>query len=255
MKKDEYGRASMEMGSLQCKPDGAGAAEAGAGPGRKLQLLEVLVFLSLILPSMALSFFANRKGSLSFDLVAYATILRDLALVGLVAFFLWRNNEPLSRMGWNFRTAGKEIAIGALLYLPLLLATNFLAQMLKVAGLSSPSTPLPQFLTARGWEEFALAFVLVVVVAIAEETIFRGYLILRLQAVTGSTVAAALLSSILFSLGHGYEGSSGVVTVGAMGLAFAVVYLWRRSLAAPMTMHFLQDFIGLIVLPLLSHNR
>ncbi len=245
----------MNMGSLQCNPDVAGIAEAGAGPGRKLQFLEVLVFLPLIVTSMALSFFANRKGSMSFELVASATILRDLALVGLVAFFLWRNNEPLSRIGWNLRTARKEIALGAILFFPLLLATNFLEQMLQLAGLSAPSTPLPQFLTAKGWAEFALAFLLVVVVAIAEETIFRGYLILRFQAVTGSTLASALLSSIVFSLGHGYEGSAGVVTVGAMGLAFAVVYLRRRSLAAPVTMHFLQDFIGLIVLPLLTHKR
>jgi uncharacterized protein len=188
--------------SLQSKLDVPGITEAGAG--RKLQFLEVLVFLSLIVPSMALSFFANRKGSMGFELVAYATILRDLALIGLVAFFLWRNNEPLSRIGWNFRSARKEITLGAVLFVPLLFATSILEQTLQSAGLSSPSTPLPQFLTARGWGEFALAFLLVVVVAIAEETIFRGYLILRFQAVTGSTLASALLSSIVFSLGHGY---------------------------------------------------
>ncbi len=39
---------------------------------------------------------------------------------------------------------------------------------------------------------------------------------------------------------------------GVMGLAFALVYLWRRSLVAPMVMHFLQDFIGIVLLPLLG---
>jgi membrane protease YdiL (CAAX protease family) len=37
-----------------------------------------------------------------------------------------------------------------------------------------------------------------------------------------------------------------------MGLAFALVYLWRKSLVAPIVMHFLQDFIGIVLLPLLG---
>jgi membrane protease YdiL (CAAX protease family) len=106
-------------------------------------------------------------------------------------------------------------------------------------------------LAARGTAEFLLAFVLVVIVALAEETIFRGYLILRFKAVTSNPVSAVLLSAAIFSLGHGYEGSAGVVTVGVMGLAFAFVYLWRQSLVAPMVMHFLQDFIGIVIMPLL----
>jgi hypothetical protein len=72
-----------------------------------------------------------------------------------------------------------------------------------------------------------------------------------LNAVTGSPLAAALLSAAIFSLGHGYEGSAGVITVGVMGLVFGFVYLWRQSLVAPIVMHFLQDFIGIVLVPLL----
>ena len=43
-----------------------------------------------------------------------------------------------------------------------------------------------------------------------------------------------------------------MVTVGTMGLVFAVIYLWRQSLVAPMVMHFLQDFIGIVLAPLLG---
>jgi len=63
---------------------------------------------------------------------------------------------------------------------------------------------------------------------------------------------AALLSSVIFSLGHGYEGTSGVVTVGFIGLVFALVYQWRGSLVAPMIMHFMQDFSGIVLPPLLG---
>ena len=73
---------------------------------------------------------------------------------------------------------------------------------------------------------------------------------LRLNAVTRRSAAAVILSSIIFALGHGYEGTAGVATVGYMGLFFALVYMWRRSLIAPIIMHFLQDFIAVVVLPL-----
>jgi membrane protease YdiL (CAAX protease family) len=97
-----------------------------------------------------------------------------------------------------------------------------------------------------------LSFFLVIIVAIAEETIFRGYLLLRFQEVRLTPSTAVLCSALIFSLGHGYEGASGVVTVGFMGAVFALVYFWRGSLVAPMVMHFLQDFIGIVLAPWLG---
>jgi membrane protease YdiL (CAAX protease family) len=84
--------------------------------------------------------------------------------------------------------------------------------------------------------------------------IFRGYLLLRFQAIGLSSFSAAVLSAVIFSLGHGYEGTSGVITVGAIGFVLALVYLWRGSLVAPMVMHFLQDFAG-IILPALMGGK
>jgi CAAX protease family protein len=219
---------------------------------RKEQVAEVSVFLFLIVPSMALSFFAIKQGGLNFLLVAISAILRDLALVSLILFFVWRNNESITRIGWTLKNSRKEISLGILLFIPFTLGTGLLEKGLRAIGFSVPSTPLPSFLAARGMVEFLLAFVLVVIVALAEETIFRGYLILRFKVITSNPIGAALLSAVIFSLGHGYEGSAGVVTVGVMGLVFAFVYMWRRSLVAPIVMHFLQDFIGIVLVPLLG---
>ncbi len=216
------------------------------------QLVEVSVFLFLIVPSMVLSFFVVKQGTLGFVLVAIATILRDLALVSLILFFIWRNGESVNNIGWTFKNVWKEIGLGIGLFIPFFFTAAFFESALRLAGFSVPSTPLPSFMAARGPAESLLAIVLVTVVALAEETIFRGYLILRLKAITASPVAAALLSAAIFSLGHGYEGSAGVVTVGVMGLAFAFIYMWRQSLVAPIVMHFLQDFIGIVLLPWLG---
>ena len=78
---------------------------------RKTQLFEISVFLFLIVPSMALSFFAVKKGVLSFTLMAWATILRDLALVSLIFYFLWRNGEPKRNLGWTSKNVWRDILI------------------------------------------------------------------------------------------------------------------------------------------------
>lgn len=228
----------------------AGEAERN----REERFWETLVFLFLIVPSMGISFFAVRQGNLGFVLVAVATILRDLSFVALIGFFLWRNREHWNRIGWKIKSGWNEVLLGAVLFVPLFFGSGLLEGLFRTMGLSKPPAPQPQFLTATGSKELVLAAVLVTVVAVCEEIIFRGYLIDRLATVTRSTAAAVLLSSLIFSLGHGYEGTAGMATVGVMGLIFALVYLWRGNLAAPIVMHFLQDFIGIVMVPLLRHR-
>jgi membrane protease YdiL (CAAX protease family) len=212
--------------------------------------IEVLVFLFLIVPSMVLSFLIRTKlGGLDFVSMASAIIVRDLALISLVFYFIWRNGETLRDLGWTWKNGWRDVFLGLALFLPFTYVANVLESILRQAGLSVPAAQ-PSFLTVHGPHEIVLGIVLVIVVALAEETIFRGYLLLRFQGAHLGLLAAALLSSVIFSLGHGYEGTAGVITVGYMGLTFALIYLWRGSLVAPVILHFLQDFSG-IVLPAL----
>jgi membrane protease YdiL (CAAX protease family) len=220
--------------------------------GKKEQLIEVGVFLFLIVPSLTFSFFPAAEGNIGFVLTAVATILRDLALLSLVLFFLWRNRERLRAIGWTSRQVWREIAWGVGLFIPVFFGAAYLESLLKSAGLSTPARPLPSLQAPDKAGDIALAILLVLVVAVAEESIFRGYLILRFERISQSVALAVVLSAFIFSLGHGYEGSAGVVTVGTIGLVFALVYRWRNSLVAPMTMHFLQDFLAIVLLPLLG---
>jgi uncharacterized protein len=221
-------------------------------PSRKIQATEVAVFLLLIVPSLVLSLFVIRQGHLSFVLTATAIIFRDIGLVCLILFFLWRNGETISRIGWAWTRPGRELIIGVVCFIPVFFGAALLDRVLLRVGLSPPATPLPSFLNDSGPAEALLAVVLVTVVAAAEETIFRGYLLLRFQSVLRSATVSVLIASVIFALGHGYEGTAGLTTVGTMGAVFALVYLWRGSLVAPIVMHFLQDFLSVVLLPLLG---
>jgi uncharacterized protein len=219
---------------------------------RNYHLIEVLVFLSLIVPSMVLSFLVSGLGRLNFISLAIATIVRDLALVNLVFYFIWRNRETFRSLGWTWGNGWREPVLGIALFFPMTAGAYYLESLLKQLGLPVSAGSAPALLSVHGSLEISLGFVLVVIVALAEETIFRGYLLLRFQGAGMRPINAALLSSFIFALGHGYEGEAGVITVGAMGLVFALIYLWRGSLTAPVTMHFLQDFSAIILPALLK---
>ncbi len=223
--------------------------QVGVHPGTRIQGIELAIFLFLIVPSMAFSFLAIKQGIVGFGITAVATIFRDLSLVALILFFFWRNGEGVVSLGW--RPEWRDMGVGALLFVPFFFFSDWLSGMLESLGLSAPATP-PISVDPQGTSQLLLACVLVLVIAVAEETIFRGYLILRFQAISKSPAFAVVASAFVFSLGHGYEGSAGVVTVGVMGLIFGLIYLWRRSLVAPMTMHLLQDLLVIVVLPFLG---
>lgn len=222
---------------------------------RRAHAVEVAVFLTLILPSLVFGALLGVPASVGFTITALSTIARDISLVTVVLYFVWRNGEPLRSLGWTWHAAklSEEALIGLVLFAPALLATSALGSALSRIGFSAPSA-MPAFLQTQGPWQLALAVVLVIVVAVAEETIFRGYLLLRLGALTSSTTAAVILSSVLFGLGHGYEGGAGMVSVTALGAIYALVYVWRGSLTAPIVMHFMQDFLGLVLLPQLTHH-
>lgn len=218
----------------------------GPPPDRKVQMIELGVFLFLILPTMGASFLIGHRANINFVMTAIVSILNDLGLISLIFYLIWRNGESIRTIGWRFENPGREVGWGLLLFIPVYLGIQLLESALQQAGFNAPSTP-PSFLIAHGGGQIVLAFILVVVVAVVEETIFRGYLILRFASTVGRTGAAVLLSTIVFVVGHGYEGGPALIGVFFLGLVFAIVYLWRGSLIAPMVMHFLTDFISLVL--------
>jgi len=226
-------------------------AKGPQAPDRRELAIELSVFLLLILPPLALSTLEIRHSSLPFPLAATATILDDLGIVVLVLFLIWRNGEPFARIGWNIENLPSDVILGVVLFVPVLVGVGLLGSGLSALGIRA-SSMTPSFLQFQGPAQAGLAFVLVIVVALAEETIFRGYLVTRLQEVTSSPLAAVLISSAIFSMGHGYEGLGGVVITGVIGAVYALIFLTRRSIVTPVVLHFLQDLTTILLLPTLG---
>lgn len=80
-----------------------------------------------------------------------------------------------------------------------------------------------------------------VTAGVTEELVYRGFLIAYLAAWVG-VWPAVLLSSVVFGLGHAYQGGTGpMLQTGTIGLVLATVYVLGGSLWAPMILHAVVD--------------
>jgi membrane protease YdiL (CAAX protease family) len=74
-----------------------------------------------------------------------------------------------------------------------------------------------------------------------EEVLFRGFFMGYLLILTGSLWIAIAVSSVLFGMGHAYQGVKGVAVTALAGLGFASIYVVTGSLIYSMAMHAIVD--------------
>ena len=92
-----------------------------------------------------------------------------------------------------------------------------------------------------------------VIAAFGEELFFRGYIMKRLAALFGNSDSAwmlgAILSSAAFGIVHFYQGISGIITTGSVGLIMALAfYQNRKNLVVCMLIHGIYDMFGLTMI-------
>ena len=67
--------------------------------------------------------------------------------------------------------------------------------------------------------------------------------------------AAVIVSSVAFGLGHSYQGASGALRCGLIGLAFAVFYIVTGSIWLPIIAHVVLDILqGMMLFELFRKN-
>lgn len=84
---------------------------------------------------------------------------------------------------------------------------------------------------------------------VTEETVYNGYALERLAALTGSPVFAGAVTASAFTLGHLGETWSkrAVVRIAQPAVVATALYVWWRSLPVLVAVHALNDFVGLVL--------
>jgi membrane protease YdiL (CAAX protease family) len=176
-----------------------------------------------------------------------------LVLLGSVS--LWTR-----RIGWRgvglrlFRNWKTTMWLGVLAGVLLEAFELFVSQPFLVKVLHKPAD-LSIFSEITGNLKITLIYIALawIMAAFGEEMVYRGYLMNRVADLFNRTHGAFLISLIVvhagFGLAHAYQGVTGILDEGLMGLLLGIIYLRTgRNLAVPIVAHGVQDSIDFILM-------
>jgi membrane protease YdiL (CAAX protease family) len=205
-----------------------------------IALLVTLGCAGLLLSKVQNEFASPRR------FAAYEIIWGALVAL-LLSYVKWVERRSLTSIG--FRRPGiRNILIGiaagtvifaglAGIYLVLLPALHF-----------KEDPQVTQVMNLMLAKPFWWRLILMVRGTIAEEIIFRGYAIARLQELTGSVSIAGIISCTVFAFEHlGVWSWGHVMIAGFAGAILTLLYIWRRNLWVNTIAHFVPDAIGLLL--------
>jgi membrane protease YdiL (CAAX protease family) len=100
------------------------------------------------------------------------------------------------------------------------------------------------FLLPKSTSEILVWILVSLTAGVSEELVYRGYLQRQLWSLTSSLPVAVVLQSIIFAVGHIYQGWKPALVTAIYGLIFGSVAAWRRSIIPGAFAHALVDIIG-----------
>ena len=172
----------------------------------------------------------------------------------LAVFLVRRAGEGWDALGLARRTPWwRTLLVGVGLAL-LGYAVAVAATLLAVRGLGWAPMQLDRLAGVQGSLPGLLGMLAIAwtTAALGEELLFRGFLQGRLQRLfgdgRGAGLAAAGVQALLFGLAHAYQGPTGVLVSGSLGLCFGWAMLRTRSLWPLVVAHGLIDTLSLLAL-------
>jgi membrane protease YdiL (CAAX protease family) len=88
------------------------------------------------------------------------------------------------------------------------------------------------------------------------EELLRAFCLTRFERVFGKVglVSAVAVDSLVFGLGHRYQGDGAIAVTAVLGLGFAGIFLWRRRVIDAMIAHGVWDLIGVLAISAAAHT-
>ncbi len=188
-----------------------------------------------------------------------ATMFYEWLLTAFVWWGLRRSGGSMRELiGGRWHSVGDffldiVIAMGVWLGALMMIALAALAMGMNHAGNLSDAQKKIGFLAPQNMREIIMWICLSATAGFCEEVIFRGYFQKQFTRLLRCRWSALVVVSILFGLGHGYEGAQRMVLIALLGFAFGLMSLLRKSLRPAMMAHTLQDTISGLLLRTLQH--
>lgn len=177
------------------------------------------------------------SGQLNASFVFLLALADTALLLSLIVWLLRRRGERPWTVFFGDRPPAREIAVG-MASLPLIIAL-VIALTLAIRRVAPvlhnvPNNPLEGLISAG--TIWLFLFVVIVAGGVREE-LQRAFLLHRFRGDLGQPWLGLVITSIAFGLGHTLQGRDAAVITGALGAAWGVMYLTRRSALASMVSH------------------
>lgn len=164
--------------------------------------------------------------------------------VGILLLYLLRVERlPLSSIGFR-RPKLRDILIavvtGILTVVGIVVIYSFVFPLLHLHQNAREMNTLLRY-------PFWYRLLIVTRAAVAEEILFRGYPIERMEELTGSHLVAGVVSWAVFTIAHLTSwGWAQLIVAGFGGVLLTVLYVWRRNIYANMIAHWVADGAGFL---------
>jgi membrane protease YdiL (CAAX protease family) len=238
--------APSSDGALAAAPLAAAERPARIEPSQRfIALLEVVLCSDFPTQfALAATFYAigfserTADGSLSLAYIATLSLVDAVLLIALIVVLLRSHGESPREVFFGRRRVGPEARLGIpLAFVALAIALTAIAVIRQFAPWlrTEEQNPLQDLLSRPG-DAAIMAVVLVVAGGIREE-VQRAFLMRRFEIWLGGPVVGVIVASAGFGAGHVLQGKDVAIVTGVLGAFWAVVYLRRRSIVAPVVSH------------------
>jgi membrane protease YdiL (CAAX protease family) len=152
--------------------------------------------------------------------------------------FLRAHGEDPRDVFFGTAPIGPEIRRGiGLIFVALILAAVVMLTVQLLAPRLHNVTHNPLQDLIRTPLQAALFGIVVVVAGGVREELQRAFVLRRFERHLGGAAVGVVVWSIAFGAFHKLQGLDAAIATGILGAFWAVVYLWRRSVVAPMVSH------------------
>lgn len=174
---------------------------------------------------------------------AIHTLLHEAVALALVWWVLARRGESL--LSWVVPLRGRDIGHSIVLWIAGSVAYLGCYSALHVLGFTAlDSRQQTHAVTQHLWGNHVAfgAFLMAIFNPFFEELIVRAYLMRRVAELTGSMRKAVLVSVLLQTSYHLYQGGASAVSLGVVFFISSVYYARTGRIQVPILAHFFNDF-------------
>jgi membrane protease YdiL (CAAX protease family) len=180
-------------------------------------------------------------------LVLRIAVIKIVSLA-LVLLLLRLEGDGLGELGLTRRQWPRHLGIGIGLGLAMFVLLNVGLDNVMNSLIPRPEGPQPSIMKffKQPWNLLAWLPIGIFGGGVEEE-LQRIFVLTRMEKWFGrpGLVLAVIMTSIVFGLGHLYQGVGSALSIAVSGLVFSLVYLRQRSALEPITAHAFSDVLAM----------